>query len=173
VKPSRRLRIVAVSALLLAVVPLVLGCSEGTTPNPEPCPRRGPTFRLALTASGEELPSDVEIVVEYGSNTERFDLELGNAGNQDVCCRALASASSKLGPVPCAAPDAGVPSLVTRVECELSTNGAARLFVHASGFDDMEQMLEAERLEGEEWEHCDALVTRDVFLDLSRRDAGL
>jgi hypothetical protein len=173
VKPHRRLRIVTASALLLASATFALQCSEGTTPNSEPCPRRGPTFRLALTANGEELPPDVEIVVEYGSNTERFDLALGNGANQDVCCRALASASSKLGPVPCAAPDAGVPGEVTRVECELSTNGAARLLVRASGYGDLEETLEAERLEGEEWEHCNALVTRDVFLDLSHGDAGL
>src|SRR5690606_26942259 len=89
---------------------LVAGCTEQSPKDPEPCPRRGPTFRLGISASGGEGPADVEITVEYGSSTEGFDLKRGNRENQDVCCRAASGTTTKLESVPCARrSDAGVP----------------------------------------------------------------
>lgn len=159
-------------AALLAAASLLAACS---TPSAErPCPRRGATFRVQVTAGGGELPRDTAVEVAYGSDTERFDLRHQNADNEDVCCRALAAATNELGTVACAtAQDAGVVLDPLAVQCELSTNGAARVTVTATGYRVLEQTLEAQRREDEELQHCDALVTRDVFLELERGDAGL
>jgi hypothetical protein len=86
----------------------------------------------------------------------------------------VATLTTNLDSVPCASTqDAGVVRDPAAIECELTTNGAARLTVTASGYPVVEQTLEAEPLEGEEWEHCDALITRDVHIELTRGDAGL
>lgn len=162
------MQLVVFGALLLA------SCVKGSASEAKPCPRRGPTFRVAIAAGGAELPADTEITVAYGSNTERFDLTKGNGRNQDVCCAARDTESSDLRSVPCEEPrDAAFPSDVVSIECELSTNGAALLSVRASGYGGLEETLEAERLEGDEWEHCDALVTRELSFSLLRGDAGL
>jgi hypothetical protein len=122
---------------------------------------------------GGELPRDTALEVTYGSNTESFDLRRQNAENQDICCRRVAMPSTDLTAVPCdASPDAGAVRQTAAIECELNTNGAARLTVTASGYAGLEETLEAMPLEGEEWEHCDGLVTRDVFVQLARGDAG-
>ena len=150
---------------------LVSSCTEGPL-DPKPCPRRGPTFRVGIVAEGSELPSDVAVIVHYGSNTEGFDLERGNGENQDVCCRVEAELG-RMESVSCLTPrDAALPEHIGALECELNTNGAARVTVTASGYEVLEGTLEAQRLEGEKWAHCNALVTREVVLHLSRGDAG-
>jgi hypothetical protein len=150
----------------------VCACSN-PQPDDNPCPRRSATFRVQLTASGGELPRDTTVEVAYGSNTETFDLRHHNGDNQDVCCRVVATPANTLESVSCdSASDAGAERQRAAIQCELNTNGAARLTVTASGYAVLEQTLAAERLEGGGYEHCDALATRDVFVELFRGDAG-
>lgn len=156
----------------------VLSCTTSAPEEQAPCPRRGPTFRLQITASEGDLPQDTALSVEYGgSNVERYSLRRGNGTNQSVCCRAAEVVSGALPAVLCDAPqDAGLAtthgSTPPALHCELSTNGAARVEVLGEGYAVLEQTLQAQRLEDEEYEHCDALVTRDVSLELTRSDAG-
>lgn len=160
-----------VTGRLLALV-LLASCSNGGRKDKQPCPRGGSTFRVQITSDDGELPADTSIQVSYGSNTEGFDFRHQNGANQDVCCRGVSTVSTELDAVPCVPADAGRIRAPAAIECELTTNGAARLTVTASGYPALEQTLEAERLEGEEWEHCDVLLTRDVFVELVRGDAG-
>jgi hypothetical protein len=178
--PSPRALAVLIRTVLSGVVlsSAVLSCTTSAPEEQAPCPRRGPTFRLQITASEGDLPQNTALSVEYGgSNVERYSLRRGNGSNQSVCCRAAEVTSGELPAVPCAAPrDAGLPAVYGNTPpallCELSTNGAARVEVVSDGYAVLEQTLQAQRLEDEEYEHCDALVTRDVALHLVRADAG-
>lgn len=163
-----------VAASLLSAVAALAACSNEPQDS-EPCPRRGPTFRVQVTASQGYLPLDTHVSVSYGgSSLEQFGLRRGNGDNQDVCCRAMPSPSEELGRVACGALDGGTAHGPPRaIECELNTNGAAVLTVRATGYQELEQTLVADRSEAKEWEHCDVLITRDVFAELTRGDAGV
>lgn len=163
-----------VTVSLLSVVVTLVACSN-ELPDSEPCPRRGPTFRVQVTASQGYLPLDTHVSVAYGgSSLEQFGLRRGNGDNQDVCCRATSEPSEELGRVACGILDGGTGHGPPRaIECELNTNGAAVLTVRATGYEELEQTLVADRSEAEEWEHCDVLITRDVFTELTRGDAGV
>jgi hypothetical protein len=128
-----------------------------------------------VTAGQGYLPPDTIVAVAYGgSSLEEFSVRRGNRDNQDVCCRAAPVPSEELGPVACGSLDAGLGHGPARaIECELNTNGAAVLSVRAAGYPELEQTLVADRSESKEFEHCDVLITRDVFTQLTHSDAGV
>jgi hypothetical protein len=178
-----------VGHLLRAFLSLALGvavsaCGRGSEDDRVPCPRRAATFRLEVSASSGPLPADTELRVEYGASVERYDLLRGNQDNQDVCCTPWQVGDGPPASVPCNPRDASTPmeaSTALRhgpslrppaIRCELSTNGAARIEISATGYTVIEETLEALRSDDEELQHCDALVTRDIYLELTRGDAG-
>lgn len=171
-------RLVPALACLCSLLAALSACSPSNSNAPQPCPRRTPAFRLQLTASGGSLPRDTVVRVAYGSNVERYSFRMGNGGNEDVCCSGSPLIKRMPNDVPCSMPldaAATVPasSRPVALYCHLNTNGAAQIDVVASGYEPIGRTLQAQPSHDESLEHCDALVTRDIYLRLLRADAGL
>lgn len=143
----------------LTCVPLVLGGCSSDDAGSERCPpaHSHPTFRLRVRAATGPLPPDVRITVKYGSGVEEFDATSPPVDPQAVFCQFERSDSDALegghrrGDRPQA------------VLCELWTDGAARVHVRASGYEDIERDLVPET------DRCGLVLTVEELV-LERQD---
>jgi hypothetical protein len=148
---------------------LVIALSLPGCPDDEPPPCDGPTmaFKVLLVAAEGPLPEDTVFRVKHGSATGTEDFRLdADFPSSDVvfCCRATRDGEcTEVADV--ASDGDGGPAPVEGLLCELWTDGAAQVNVSASGYPDLDEMLEARSSEG-------CLQTVNVTLTLVRRDAG-
>jgi hypothetical protein len=169
-------RFLPVLPIAVAVL-LNVACSQ---PRTAPCPRSQAAFRLQVTAIDGNLPVDTELTVSYqGSRQERYDFYDMGAGNVDVCCRPSGSAwpaTAALPTVACtpgSSPDASVAPNVedagsrAALVCQLWTSGPAEVDVTATGYAELDQVLQAELLDN----GC-GVQTTDVRVTLERPDGA-
>lgn len=178
-----------------AVAITLLSACNRRSSTPQPCPRDSAAFRLQLTAPEGPLPEDVFLKVTFGGSSEESYSPRGDySENKTVCCRSGSEVAGELPSVSCDSVtgsleltfdaqaalsswkgDSGSEALSgdrRAIQCELWTNGAARVEITAKGYQLLEDTLVAQPREDEEFEDCPSLVTKDVALVLERGDAG-
>lgn len=144
---------------LFAVVGSVLvglmgACSPDTAPSG--CPPPHPTFHLTIDCMEGPVPDDVTVSVVYGGGVEEFDAKSPADTPKSVFCTLHYDHPGD------ASAGAGGAS-ISKVECELWTDGAATVTVKASGYPDLERSLSAQR------DAC-GLVTTEAQMTLEHGD---
>lgn len=115
---------------LLLAISGVVACSS---PSPGNCPRAQPAFHVTLTASDGPLPPDTALHVTYGGQSEDYDLASPPAQPAVVYC------------TPQYADDGGGDAGLRDVEalsCDLWTQAAATIEIHATGYPALTTNLE-------------------------------
>lgn len=156
---------------------LVTGCSKGgggggectAPPPPEPA------FRLQVTTTAGAVPGGTRLEVTYqGSVTESFEVGKPSPGNVDVCCRIgrRVPDAGTLPEVSCVpgdggTTDAGSPTDVLAIQCDLWTNGAAEIHIEAPGYPALDEVLNPKLRE----DGC-GVTTADTRIVLERPDGG-
>jgi hypothetical protein len=165
----------------LVAVPFA-ACGPSKRP-PEGC--GGPSYNLVVTTESGPLPADTRIKVVYGSDQEGEPYALGqHARKQAVFCdedttqggapstsddepapRVEAGAAGAAGSSPEDGSNEGE-SVVWALRCRLYTQGPARLYVTATGY----EPIDDKPLSFEGTDRCDVDVR--VTLEPTKPDAG-
>ncbi len=108
------------------------------------------------------MPDDLTIEVTYGGGVEKFDARQPDGTPTSVFC--TVDYASDGGQDASVDQDAGgSDGAIDHVECELWTDGAAKVVVKASGYPDVERTLSAKS------DSC-GLITSDEEIELERGD---
>lgn len=141
------------AAALCSTALLAAACSEDGGPDSKQC-KVVPAFRLNLRAASGPLPPDTMLEVKYGAGVESYRLDQGDTGQENVLCHTDA-------------PDGGDAGKdVSQIDCELWTQGAAKVTLTATGYDTIVKDLGAK----EDPDKC--LETVTVTIILGDLDAG-
>lgn len=130
---------------------LTVACSS-PKPTQEDCGPAHATFRLIVDAEEGPVPGDVRIHVRSGSGQESFDAREPDVSLKEVFCSLQREGQG----------DGGTAAPIRQVECDLWTHGAATVRVEASGYPEVERVLEAERDD-----ECGLLLTK-AWITLAR-----
>ena len=109
------------------------GGSACASPDPDSvsCGPARPTFRLLVDTEQGMVPEDIRLRVRFGSGEEQFELG-GTEDHKAIFCEVDRGSPTAAGPI-------------VQLICDMWTDGAATIWISASGFVDVHRDLEAVR----------------------------